>query len=314
MKVLEGRENDQPDITVPDAPRKAAVSENMEESPRDLPEDEKRERREAAAESRQKADGVEEAHKFEAPRDELARFNPERAGLRAISDEAAAEYVAEHRAARPWIAMVEKACPEARRILVAMDSGDGHGHIRHEGWVTEEALRRRAAYLEDPAQLDAEKRILSIDGLKPGDKRHACGEIATRITDPDVFVTAFARGVSHPRVREALEMPFDPDNGPDAITVPISDLLGPDGHQYCTGWRLELVDDDMDKARDNRKAWVKAKAEGSVPDVPEPRVAPLRSFEGGVITFLPVANEAEGRYEILTMYIDPPDDDPEGVT
>ncbi len=81
MKVLEGRENDQPDIPVPHAPGKVAVPEGLEESPRDLPDDEKQERREAAAELRQRADGVDGARTFDAPRAELARFNLERAGL-----------------------------------------------------------------------------------------------------------------------------------------------------------------------------------------------------------------------------------------
>ena len=61
---------------------------------------------------------------------------------------------------------------------------------------------------------------------------------STRITDPDAFATAFARGVEHPKVREALDMAFDPRRMPRDVTVPIADLLGPDGHRYCTGWQL----------------------------------------------------------------------------
>ena len=309
MKVLEGRENDQPDIPAPDAPGKVAVPESMEESPRDLPDDEKQERREAAAELRQKADGVDEMRKFEAPRDELARFNPERAGLPAISADDVAEYLAEHRSSRPWLAVVDSASPEVQRIFVALDSAGGHAHIRHEGWATEEANRRRVAYLEDPAQLDPGKRDLGIDGLRRDDHQHRCADITTRITDAAAFATAFARGTEHPSVRQALDMPFDPDKAYRAVTVPISDVLGSGGHQYCTGWRLEPVDGDGHTAHINRGAWRTARSEGRPPEVPEPEASPVRTFEGGVIKFLVVANQTEKCYEILTMYVDPPGND-----
>jgi hypothetical protein len=106
---------------------------------------------------------------FEAPRAELRRFNPERAALPQTSLEAAADYLAQHRAERPWLTAGDAASPEACRILTAMDADGGHGHIRHEGWVTEEASMRRVAYLEDPAQLDTAKRDLGIDG--PGTRQ-----------------------------------------------------------------------------------------------------------------------------------------------
>ena len=116
--------------------------------------------------------------------------------------------------------------------MAAIDRGTGHGHIRHEGWVTEEANMRRAAYLEDPAQLCLGKRLRGIDGLKPNDKRHRCGPLATRITDPDAFATAFARGVDHLKVRAALRTPHDPDDRPDLDTAsrrPVRDAY-PDLH------------------------------------------------------------------------------------
>jgi hypothetical protein len=99
----------------------------------------------------------------------------------------------QHRADRPWLRAADHAAPESRTVIAAADRGGGHGHIRHEGWVTEEDAMRRAAYLEDPAQLDPAKKHRGIDGLKPGDRAHHCGDLATRITDPDAFATAFAR-------------------------------------------------------------------------------------------------------------------------
>jgi hypothetical protein len=97
-------------------------------------------------------------------------------------------------------------------------------------------------------------------------------------------------------------MPFDPDRMPNDVTVPIADLLGPDGHRYCTGWRLEPVDGSMRTARANRDAWLAARAEGREPDVPEPQVRPVPTFEGGVITFFFEPNYAAKRYEIATMF------------
>jgi hypothetical protein len=166
-----------------------------------------------------------------------------------------------------------------------MDSGDGHGHIRHEGWVTEEANRRRVVYQEDPAQPDPEKRLSAIDGLKQGDQPHRCRTMATRIADPDAFATAFTRGVEHPRVRAALEMAFGPNGKPDEVAVPIADLLGPEGHRHCTGWQLEPVDGSLKTTRTNRAAWIEATAAGRKPEVPEPQAAPVATFKGGAIVF-----------------------------
>jgi hypothetical protein len=146
-------------------------------------------RGEAYANTRQSAESGWERHRlFDAPRAELARFRTERAGLLNISPDEAARYIEQHRAGRPWLQVAERASPESRRIMAALDQSAGHGHIRHDGWVTEEANMRRAAYLEDPAQLCIGKRLRGIDGLKPDGKRHRCGPLATRITDPDAPV------------------------------------------------------------------------------------------------------------------------------
>jgi hypothetical protein len=105
-------------------------------------------RGEAYANTRQGAESGWERHRrFDAPRAELARFKMERAGLPESSPEEATRYIEQQRARRPWIQAAERASPESRRIIAALDQGAGHGHIRHEGWVTEEANMRRAAYL-----------------------------------------------------------------------------------------------------------------------------------------------------------------------
>jgi hypothetical protein len=225
------------------------------------------------------------------------------------SPDEAARYIEQQRARRPWLEAAERASPESRRIIAALDQGGGHGHIRHEGWATEEANMRRAAYLEDPAQLCIGKRLHGIDGLKLNNKRHRCGPLATRITDPDAFATAFARGVDHLKVRAALSTPHDPDDRPDPVPVPIADLLGNDGHRLCTGWQLEPVAGSMHAAINNRKAWRTALAQEQQPDVQKPTVRPVPTFEGGTVIFIVGHNEARDGYEIATLYPQPRDDD-----
>jgi hypothetical protein len=308
MGTRDSLETDTRVVDAPDAPRETPETEKVEESTRGEVLDDPDRRREASAEARQRAESDWDPRPFKVDREELGRFDLKRAGLPDMSIESAAKYIDENRASRPWLAMTDRACPEARRIIAAMDLAGVHPQIRHEGWVTEEANRRRVAYREDPAQLDPEKQALSVDGLRPNDKRHRCSDIATRITDPDAFATAFTRGVEHPNVRKALDMVFNPAAMPKAVWIPIADLLGPDGHDHCTGWRLKPVDGSMETAYKKRNAWVVDRAEGRKPDPCEPEAQPVSTFQGGVITFMFVGNETERRYEIMTMCPDPPED------
>lgn len=301
MGAHDGLQNSEHDDSGPDTPRAPAPAEIPPDREQSPPPDEPRSRGEVYADWRQRLEGGWEPRRFEAPRPELERFDPERAGLPPTSQDAADKYIAEHRTTRPWLAIADAASPEARRILAALDAGGGHAHIRHEGWVTEEANMRRAAYREDPAQLDSEKRASGIDGLKPGDRPHRCGDVAARVTDQDAFVTAFARGVEHPKVRAMLEMPFDPDIWPGEVTVPIAELLGTDGHQFCTGWQLEPVGGIPDAALQNRADWLRGRAETQ-----EPKASPVPTFEGGDMLFVIGQNQARDGYEIVSMYPRPP--------
>lgn len=97
-------------------------------------------------------------------------------------------------------------------------------------------------------------------------------------------------------------MAFDPARTPREVTIPIADLLGEDGHRFCTGWRLKPVDGSMNVARANREAWIAARAEGREAEVPEPRARPGPTFEGGIVAFLFKRNEVQERYEIATMF------------
>ena len=271
---------------------------------------ETRTRGEAGADLRQSVEsGWDRGQRFDVPRGELAVFRAERAGLPEVSPGEAGRYIARHRAGRPWLVAAERASPEAARIIVAADQGGGHGHIRHEGWVTEEASMRRVAYLEDPAQLEPDKRRSGIDGLRAGNRRHICADIACRIADPDAFATALARGAGHPDVRAALSTPYDRGSRPDPVRIPIAALLGSDGHTACTGWQLEPVAESIDAARGNRHAWRAAIAEGRRPDVPEPRARPVPTFEGGTITFVVSHNRQRNGYEIASLFPQPPSHD-----
>jgi hypothetical protein len=149
---------------------------------------ESRTRGEEYADLRQIAQaGWDRGRRFDAPRGELAEFRTARAGLPEVSAGEASRYVKRHRAGRPWLEAAERGSPEGLRVIVAADQGGGHGHIRREGWVTEEASMRRVAYLEDPAQLDPGKRRAGIDGLRPRGRHHVCADMSSRITDPDAL-------------------------------------------------------------------------------------------------------------------------------
>lgn len=229
--------------------------------------------------------------------DALERFDPRRAGLPEVSREEAATYIAEHQADRPWLAPARDCSPDVQRVIVALDQGHGHAHIRHEGWVTEEMNERRVRYLEDPAQLDPDKREAGIDGLAVSDLPHWCGRVATRITDPKAFATAFTHGVEHPDVRAALN---STGPRPEPVILPISEILGEDGYKSCSGWQLEPVNGSMSAARANRDAW----AAGDH-NRPEPRALPVETFEGGTVTFA-FRRSPVGGYEVSTMYVNPP--------
>ena len=238
------------------------------------------------------------------PLEPVRRFEPGRAGLPDPGD--AVTYLDARQPGRPWLAAARGRPPEVQRLFAALDQGGGHAHIRHEGWVTEEMNRCRAARLEDPAQLDPAKRAAGIDGLRPDGRLHQCRQTATRITDPDAFATAFAKGIEHPRVRAALEATFDPDDKPRPVQLPIGEMLGPDGHRYCTGWRLEPVDGSMAAARRSREAWITTPVEKRASNSNGPTARPVETFEGGVVVFVFGHNSRGDGYEVVTMYPRPP--------
>lgn len=247
------------------------------------------------------------------PRDVLTRFRPADAGLPEVTEEQAAEYITQNADRRPWLAAAKDSEPCVQRVLVAIDQGLGHALERHEGFADNDRLRRRVTALEDPAQLDDAKRIAGIDGCKPGNRRHGCGAFATAIQDPAAFATAFVRGVENPEVRAVLEQSFRPGRRPPKISLSVEGLLGSDGLKHCSGYGLKPVDGSLQKAQDERAAWVQARSDfGRTAGVPEPECTPLE-FDGATVEYFFRARREGDGCEIATMYLRPRRDSVEGV-
>ncbi|MEV1243736.1 hypothetical protein ACIBO2_11200 [Nonomuraea sp. NPDC050022] len=240
------------------------------------------------------------------PRQVLDRFDATRAGLPEVSAREAAAYIARHAATRPWLAAAASLDPAVQRVLVAIDQGQGHHLARHGAFAADGRLHGRVARLEDPAQLDEELRGRATDAFRPGDLEHRCPDTATAIHDPVAFAVAFARALEHPLMRAALATPFNPDQRPGRVSLPIGELLGPDGHLYCAGFRIVPVDGSPETAVANRLIWVRALRAGERPGVPEPQATPMESFDGGTVEFFFQVNGQRDGYEISTMFADPP--------
>jgi hypothetical protein len=91
------------------------------------------------------------------------------------------------------------------------------------------------------------------------------------------------------------------------VVLPIADVLGSHGHRHCTGWQLEAVDGSLKAARERRDAWAEARGRGDILGGPEPKARPVETFDGGTVHFAFGPNRARSGYEIVTMYVNPPD-------
>lgn len=242
------------------------------------------------------------------PRETIRRFDPERANLKPLTTDEAKQHVTDHADDRPWLGHARYVGPDTRRVLAAIDTGGGHALERHGSTVTPELTDRRATHLEDPAISDDTARAPGRDAYKSG--RHGCGDTATRIRDPHAFATCFARGIEHPAVREKLDQPYSPVAAPRQVGVPLTDLLGPNGHLYCDGHRLDPVDGSRRAAQDRRTAWVDAVRNGREPDVPEPTATRLQpdDFRDAEVIFAFRPNRGRDGWEVATMYVQPDDD------
>lgn len=204
--------------------------------------------------------------------EDLARFDPERAGLPEVRKGEAERYIEANRGDRPWLDSARGAPGDVQRVFATLDQGGGHAHIRHEGWLSMEKSQLRVLGLQDPAQLDPAKRAAGKDGLLPGDEPHYCAAASTAIRDRTAFAVAFAPGTEHPSIRAVLDAtPKKDQPSPEQVALPIDLLLGPDGHQACEGYKL--TGDDERAGRQNRRTWPREDRAGvpfSVPAVPAP--------------------------------------------
>ena len=228
------------DTRVIDAPD---VSRETAESPRGEVLADPERRREESAESQQRVDGNGESRPFKVNRDELAGFDLLRrpAGHRhrrrrqIHRREPDVPPVAGHDRSRVAGGRV--------RIIAAMDTAGGHAHIRHEGWVTEEANRRRIACRKEPAQLDPEKEVPGHRWSPVEQTQHSSVQRPRphRITDPDAFATAFVRGVGRiPKFEQALSMAFNSSTGPTRSRSGCArNCWVRMATVDCRGWRLE---------------------------------------------------------------------------
>lgn len=247
-------------------------------------------------------------------RDYLERFDPRRAGQdRDLSTDDAVSYLSHRRRDQPRFGSVAEQEPCVQRVYATLDQGGFHGTIRHEGGVSNEEHLRRVQYREDPAQLDPDKRVRAVDAYRKGNQRHLCPEYSTGIDDPIAYALAVARGVEHPKVREVLDAAPDPawDEERTRKQIDIAEILGEDGHRYCTGH--QLVGEDLKQAAKDRDRYLKAQWRGQQTDVPAPQAERIDSFENGVIEFRFRATDNNSRYKLLSMFpkpfADPPDEE-----
>ncbi|MGW6200224.1 hypothetical protein ACWF0M_29055 [Kribbella sp. NPDC055110] len=218
---------------------------------------------------------------------------------RVLEYQGASEYIGTNKDDRPWLEPAADASPPVQRIFVAIDQGNGHAHIRHGPMGGDQLYSDRVTRLEDPAQTDPELRAKSVDGLVPN-VVHYCAQESTRISDVEAFVAAFAGAIKHPEVRRTLDSQWISKDVPDQVEIPISELLGPDGHESCSGYRLA---GDWPDAKKARKLWVKARADGQdLSGIPQPKAERIATFEGGDIIVVFANNSAEQRYEVGSLY------------
>lgn len=108
---------------------------------------------------------------------------------------------------------------------------EGHGPQRHEGDVTKAQLADRAMYKKDPMT------GTTSDGAHPG-KTHKCGKVATRITDPGVYVDADETIRALPGFKTLKDDPVTVSEGRFEIEIPIEDALGGKFASHVEGVRV----------------------------------------------------------------------------
>ncbi|TDD51875.1 hypothetical protein E1263_29720 [Kribbella antibiotica] len=216
----------------------------------------------------------------------------------------AVAYVAAFKKQRPWLEPVSKCDPQVQRVYASLDLGLGHSHKRHAAFGDDTLQRRRVAYCEDPAQAHSRMRIMGFDGFKH-DRQHVCGAEATRVHDATAFAAAFVVLTEHPEARRGLDTPAVGGRIPDAAKIPIADLLGSKGHDFCSGFAL--AGDWLDARLVRRRlTWARWTGE-DLSEFAKPSVEQIPSFENGhfIVRFVPNSQTEAGGHQICTLTPEP---------
>ncbi len=193
-----------------------------------------------------------------------------------------ADYIRDNRAEKPMVSAVENEEPLVQKVYVDQLRAGGHQAERHDGWNDDLSHAERARMRSDPASPTEDlKYWRGSDALEGEDRFHFCAPHATRIHDPVAFTVATARMIEHPDVDATLALPFREGFRPPRIDgITIEEILGPDGHLACSGFRL--AGDDLDKAIVDRRDFMQAvRAEMKKPgeDCPDPAADHERAAE-----------------------------------
>jgi len=131
--------------------------------------------------------------------------------------------------------------------------------------------------------VSADQGRVSTDGYHPGEWGRS-RPISTAIPDPVAYGAMLARAVEHPTVRAAIFAPFRSGYIPDPVDVPIVDILGDRGHEYCHG--RVLAGHDLRGAQHQRDVWISRRRLGMPSQGwTEPSTMPIGSFAGGTAVF-----------------------------
>jgi hypothetical protein len=241
----------------------------------------------------------------------LEEFDPRRANRPDVDPDEAVAHVARWAREQPRLEPLTRQERCVQRVYAVFGQGAFHGTERHEGAMDDQDHLLRLVERQDPAQTDDERRARGIDAFKKGRGKHVCADSSTSIGDSVAYAVALARGVDHPNVRAALEARHDPPKRPYYVHVPIVELLGENGHEFCTGY--QLVGDDPRQAVKERDAWAKAGWRGRPRDgLRPPDVERIATFVDGVIEFRFEHNAARDGYELISMFPRPCRTDPDG--
>jgi hypothetical protein len=151
----------------------------------------------------------------------------------------------------------------------------GHGPQRHEGDVTENQLDRRVRLKEDPETGARADKYQKDNNGNPAN--HKCGDHATKVNSEESYVKA----EEHSRNSQAFKDKVSEGQTDIKVETPLEDTYGAGYKKHVSG-------------RSRTTPW---------PDTTTPSV-PTNFENGGVMKAIYKRN-AQGGYDLITMYPDP---------